>query len=181
MPLQISKEELQKVLVECKLAAYAGGGENSYRDVGRGIKLFTKTLSFPDSNHSWTFYDEFSGDVYFSGRELFTYSENTKKETGVWSMVYRAEILYPELDHRKIFDFLRESLKAIPVDAPFRGPGAFKSELFPQYEYRNEHLGATDIKSGFGMEKIFYKGEQSYFGIWSGGLILDNFGDIRLY
>ncbi len=174
MILEISAKELQKILVECKTGAYAGGGTKPYAPTHRGTLLYTKSI------RSWTFYDEYAGDAYFSGHEYLTYKQQ-QKEFGIWSMVYRGTVLDIELKHHYIFDFLREALKAMPVDLPFRGPlGRFTNETLPDLEYTNELLRPSGLTDGNGIEKIFYKGEEIYFGIWSGGLVLENFGDIKL-
>lgn len=173
MVLEIQKEQLKRILLEFKTGAYAGAGPKAYLDTTRGTKIHVR------QDGPWTFFDEYAGDAFYSGWEYLMRSNGTKN-VEVWSMVYRGTILEPGIKQHTVYDFLREALKKMPADLPFRGPSEFTSEKFPDLQYLNNILRTSNPTDGFGMESIFFKDKKVYFGIWSGGLVLENFDDIKL-
>lgn len=184
MPIEITRKELQEVIVEFKKKAFAGGGKY--------VDTFYGTKRFDDQKDLWHFSDEYDGDAYFAGeerlsviltREVDTGTGTLKigQYTGIWHMVYHARLLNDVVSKEAIFDFLKKPLQVMPVDLPFRGPvGAFIHKDFPGFEYQNNLLIGNDISYATGMEDILFHEKKVYEGFWSGGLLMKNLGDILL-
>jgi len=190
--LKISKEGLSKLLHDFKVEAYAGGGK--YSDTPFNTKRYVCERGI------WRFTDEYDGDACFAGMERLARVITPEKCFGVWHMVYSGKILstvnwkeisrkerttiyrLEELSRRKIFDFLREALKAVPIDFPFRGPlRNFTHKDFPNFEYVNTLFNGEDVAHANGFERINFKRDVIYEGFWQGGLLMENLDDIDFY
>ena len=169
MPINIYIKELQDILSEFKMKAYAGGDVDIYKDTPHGTKRFE------DKIVHWNFSDEFDGDACFAGEErlsrfLVLGAEVDRfilrtQPVGIWHMVYSGRILSDTVTKKTIFDFLRKALQAMPVDLPFRGSlGSFTHEDFPDFEYRNELLRGKDVTNATGIEEIYVGDEKLYEG-----------------
>ena len=90
----------------------------------------------------------------------------------IWTMAYSGGMLeefHGDVEFAKeIFTFLKEAMKKVASDIPFRGPKNFKEGDF---EYINEVKG--DIKRFLGFEKILYKNKEVFSQDYIGGIVLD--------
>jgi hypothetical protein len=170
MTIEISETELQQMIVKFKKEAYAGNAE--YKTTPN------KTKRFESQMNGWEFSDEYEGDAWFAGRE--TLSKILPLRTPTWSMNYYGRVMYEEIPKERVFAFLRESLKAVPTDLPFRGPKRFNHKDFPNLSYHNRLIDGKDVTYANGIETIWLRGYDIYKGRWSGGVIMKDIGDIVL-
>ena len=77
-----------------------------------------------------------------------------------WKVI--SEVVSPE----EIYTFLKEALKKVTEDLPFRGPEFFEKESF---KYINKVDG--DISSFSGKEIIYYDNKIVYFLYYHGGFV----------
>lgn len=175
MQIEISKEELKKAIVEFKQKAYAGGG--IYRKTPYGTKRFF-CRAYP-----WVFIDEYDGDARFAGIEILSrYDFASTKPIGIWHMIYSGRLLSKYASKEDVFGLLRKACQAMPVNLPFRGPiGEFHHKDFSKLQYHNKLLIGKGLTSATGIEDITVDDRiKLYAGIWSGGLLEENSGDIIL-
>lgn len=88
-----------------------------------------------------------------------------KEEDPVWSMNYYGETA-SEASVEDIYEFLREALKQIPRNKPFRGPAEYKGKRF---KYVNSVEGR--IEKFKGTEKILLNGNLVYLLNYHGGTV----------
>jgi hypothetical protein len=69
-------------------------------------------------------------------------------------------------DLKMIYAFLQESLKLIPLEAPFRGPKEYKKDSLT---YTNDFAWEVDKFSG--EETIFLEWKEVYSAKYMGGLV----------
>ena len=112
-------------------------------------------LSFEEDQFKYV--DTYLGGLKFAGEEAMWKDNNP-----FWAMNYVGRVLSNEFEG----DFLKEALRNIPDDMPFRGPREFRSNNF---EYRCKVNG--DIEWFNGGEEIFKNGIKIYECIFHGGLI----------
>lgn len=158
------------MIVRFKKEAYAANGE--YKTTPNRTKRFESQMN------GWQFSDEYEGDACFAGRESL--SKILPLRTPVWTMNYYGRVLYEEIPKETVFAFLREALKAVPIDLPFRGPKKFYDEGFPNLGYHNNLIDGKDVAYANGIETIWLRGYHIYKGRWSGGLVMKDLGDIVL-
>ena len=100
----------------------------------------------------WRFTDDFiigKEDRIFQGLEtaVCMLDMNNEEWTPVWAMSYRGEYRGTEKEKGTVNDILKQALKAVPVDAPFRGPKELlipcdeKNKKSKAYAYRNSWQG----------------------------------------
>lgn len=148
-------EALKQFLVIAKQKTYAAGGEG-------GAKILTggeKEYIFEQAGFKYV--DRYSGHEQFSGREE-VWTDNKL----IWSMEYVGGILSKNVSPDNAYIFLRQALKSVPEDRPFRGPENFKEG---DYEYVNKTDG--DLNNFAGEEKIFHNNKLIYQLKYNGGII----------
>ena len=119
----------------------------------------------PQSNDNpWYLRDSYTG--YFAAPGMTTVYY---KDTPVWSQSYGGEGMIEEYYHlvKPTFDFLKEALKRVTPESPFRGPYVFGSD---DWEYT--FLQEGDIEHCEWDEFIAYKDEAVFTQTGFAGLIL---------
>ncbi len=146
---------LNKFLVKAKINTYASNGEG-------GEKILSdksKELIFKEKD--LTYRDRYFGSKNFIGEEIVF-----KKEKPIWGMNYYGEVFINETSNKEIYNFLKQALRRVKENKPFRGPSSFKDNSF---EYINKTKGS--LEGFFGEEKIYYKNKLVYKLTYHGGTI----------
>ncbi len=81
-------------------------------------------------------------------------------------MNYYGVVIDEIVSLKDIYVFLRDALKRVTVDYPFRGPGLFEKGFF---KYVNHIKG--NISSFVGKEEIFFKDKLVYVLYYHGGFV----------
>jgi len=150
----MDKKSLRQFLIDSNKAGYAGGEEKKW------IKEADGSTTIPYIQGDWKSHDNFFGGEPYGGRVVVFY-----KEKPVWIMVYYGWVAEGTATD-PIYAILRSALKAMPEDAPFRGPKEFKEgDLI----YSNTWTGDVDRYSG---EEQITQGEKLlYKANYMGGLV----------
>jgi hypothetical protein len=148
--------ELLDFILQGKISGYATGGEGQEKKYDDGSRGFEST------GHGYRYADRYYGFNPFAGTEHIFSDQGPL----LWVMNYYGEVLPTCPDPMKVYTFLREAMRLVTPDHPFRGPARFeKGEL----RYENEQHGTLD---GFhGMESIFENNEKVYVLHYHGGKI----------
>jgi len=149
---------LSQFLVKAKINTYATEGEGGEKILDDGCR----ELIYEETGFKYR--DRYYGFDPFVGEEVVF--ENNK---AIWGMNYFGMITSKTIEGDivgQFLDFLKESLRQVPEDKPFRGPVNFKNNDF---EYTNQVEG--NVERFVGKEKILYKGEEVYTLNYHGGLI----------
>ena len=158
MILPVPQEKFIQFLREAKRATYAS------QDDATKVKPILKgshQLEFRQGN---LFYrDIYYGGNFFVGQETVNHQDDP-----FWAMSYAGGInegVDPQ-DTPGIYTFLRDALKAVPANAPYRGP-----EIYNQgdFIYTNRILGNVSRFSG--IEVIKFKEKPIYQLHYSGGIL----------
>jgi hypothetical protein len=158
MPLPLPENKFTRFLCDAKRATYASQD---------GSLVVTPLLN---GSHQLEFLQGplFYRDVYYGG-DFFIGQETVYfRGTPLWGMSY-AGGLNTGLDAAEspgIYDFLGVALRAVPQDAPFRGPQTLEQGAF---RYTNRILGTIERFSG--VETITFQATPVYQLHYSGGLI----------
>lgn len=148
-------EKLSEFLVKAKINTYASVGETEEEVfVGGG-----KELKFEEGEFKYR--DKYFGSEFFIGEEVVF--QNGK---AIWGMNYYGGDMSDIISSRIVYKFLKEALKKVTTDKPFRGPDNFKKDDF---EYINKVEGTVERFTG--EEIILYKGELIHKVNYQGGLI----------
>ena len=144
--VEIDLEELQNFIVKAKKNGYAGGGE--YLKLKDGSKIFT----FQEKDLHYE--DRFWGSIQAPGREVVRFKDENGQ--GIWFMAYSGGMLPKHWGDEKLssltFKFLKNALRQIDSDAPFRGPGKYENVNFIY-----ETWAEGDIQRFSGKEEIISK------------------------
>jgi hypothetical protein len=147
-------EALRRFLVEANAAGYAGGDE----------KLWTKeqdgswTITFVEGD--WKSHDNFFGGEPYGGRTIVSY-----RGRPVWLMVYYGWV-EAEFDAGMAYGLLREALKGMPEEHPFRGPAVFEAS-----DLRYENTWDGELTRFHGNETISDGGLEIYGASYIGRLV----------
>lgn len=110
-----------------------------------------------EDNNGYKYYDTYLGGECFAGEEAVWLHEQP-----VWSMNYVGRVIGENFSG----DFLKEVLKEVPVEQPFRGP-----EIYTKGDYHYH----CKVDGGFvwfqGYEEIFYRDEKIHECYFHGGVI----------
>ena len=143
-------------LIKAKTETYASGDESKVIKLNDGCKEINYALN------EFKYRDRYYGEYNFSGEEIVW-----KNDKAFWSMNYFG-ITNNKIEFPKNFpEFLKEALRKVPRDSPFRGPKIYSNGDFA---YVNDINGAID--DFHGIEKIFYKGVEIYKLYYHGGIII---------
>ncbi|MBR9689414.1 MAG: XRE family transcriptional regulator [Candidatus Altiarchaeota archaeon] len=149
--------DLTQFLVKAKVATYATDGEGGEETRSDGCKL----LEFVEGDFRYR--DSYYGFNPFSGQEVVW-----DGDTAVWSMNYYGKTLSNKIP-QGLYDFLKEALRNVGEDAPFRGPPEFSKGLF-KYVMKVE----GDVNQFIGEESIYYDGELVFILKFHGGRVDSN-------
>ena len=145
-------KELCRFLVNAKINTYASGRE------GAILKNGSKELVF--SEGKFLYRDRYFGFNPFIGEEV-VFCEGKC----LWGMNYYGYTIPSEgVSSKEIYTFLRDALKRIEEEKPFRGPEKYEENSF---KYLKNVEG--DVGSFSGIEKILYKGKEVYRLLYHGG------------
>ncbi|MDD4271472.1 MAG: DUF5680 domain-containing protein [Patescibacteria group bacterium] len=151
----MNKKKLANFLVKAKLNTYASSGEGEEKIIIDG----SKELTFEEKKIKYK--DCYFGYNPFIGEEIVW--ENNKI---IWGMNYYGQVISKTVPSAKIYKFLKEALKTVKENKPFRGANKYKRGDF---EYINKIEG--DIKNFKGKEKIFCNNKLAYILTYHGGFI----------
>ena len=127
-----------------------------------------KLIKFED--WAWRYVDQYVGGEPFQGIEIVWY-----KNVPVWSMTYRGYYA-GKGDYELFLKFLKAALRAMPRDAPYRGPKVFDSAEFSGWKYENKWNGK--IKEFKGKEKILFNNKKVYEAEYQGGVVNNDFANL---
>ncbi|MEA3378704.1 MAG: DUF5680 domain-containing protein [Nanoarchaeota archaeon] len=147
--------ELKKFLVKAKISTYATGGESKEVILEDG----SEELTYKEKKFKYR--DRYFGHNPFIGEEIVW-----KNKKILWAMNYYGNIIDKKIPSKEVYNFLKDVLKKVTEDLPFRGPKIFKKENF---KYINEVDG--DISNFSGKEIIYYNNKMIYFLHYHGGFI----------
>ncbi len=145
--------ELKEFLVKAKLSTYAGSGEGAERILKSGAKELTYEKG------SFKYADRYFGFNPFAGEEVVLQNEKV-----IWAMNYYGRVISREVGAKEVYAFLKQALRLVEEDKPFRGPERFRKDNF---EYLNEINGVINEFSG--IERIIHKGNEVYMLFYHGG------------
>lgn len=152
-------KNLQRFLIESNKYGYASGV------TGTKEADHSETLIY--SSQDFKTHDNFFGGEPYGGRTVVFYQGRP-----VWIMVYYGAINAKFTDVDKLYLVLREALKMMPEDKPFRGPDKLTKDNFT---YTNFVFG--DLKQFSGEEVITHQGQKVYQARYLGGLV-DQRGEV---
>jgi len=150
-----NKKDLCSFLGEAKKSTYASGNssQKTIHDDG--------SIEFNYKKGNWKYIDNYFGNISFGGREIVFF-----KDEVVYIMAYYGKIHSDNYKKEDVYSFLKEALRMIPEDNPYRGPTEYRSNTF---SYKNNFQG--DIENFFGRESIFDNNGEIYSTRYIGGLI----------
>lgn len=146
----MDRNDIIQFLIKAKKATYAGKGAET-------------TSSRPGSHdlvyreNELTYYDTYLGGEKFAGEEALWISGNP-----YWSMNYAGRVTGDNFSG----DFLKEALRNVTADKPFRGPDSYTNG---EYAYTCEVSGDFEWFQGY--ETISYKGQIIYDCYFHGSII----------
>ena len=119
-------------------------------------RINSHDFSYKD-NTGLVYYDTYLGGECFAGEEAVWLHE-----VPVWSMNYAGRVVGKNFSG----DFLKEALKDVPREMPYRGPGIYTKG---DYHYHCKVDGEFVWFQGY--EEIFYRNEKIYECYFHGGAI----------
>jgi hypothetical protein len=106
--------------------------------------------------------DRYYGGEPYIGEEVVLY-----KDEVIWAMNFRGKVVNVDaLPVEKVYSFIREAIKMMSPDNPYRGPSHYQSDLL---HYYSEVTGTLEHFNG--KEKIILKDELIYEGFYHGGYV----------
>ena len=155
-PQKVNSTTLLEFILRGKVSGYANGGEGqekTFDDGSRGSEF---------TGHGYRYVDRYYGFNPFTGTEHI-YTANGSL---LWVMNYYGQVLPECSDPMKVYAFLKEAMRLVSPEYPFRGPAFFeKGEL----KYENQQHGTLD--SFHGTEYIYENHEKVYFLHYHGGKV----------
>lgn len=145
---------LKNFLIDSNKAGYAGGEEKKW------IKEADGSTTIPFKEGEWKSHDNFFGGEPYGGRTIVFYQGEP-----YWPMVYCGRV-EDKVETNSVYGILRNALKQMPEDYPFRGPREYKEK---EFIYKNNWQGEVDKFSG--EEQIFQNGKPVYKANYIGGLV----------
>ncbi len=141
---------LVEFLIRAKQKTYAGKGAEAASSRPGSHDLIWR-------EDDLMYYDTYLGGEQFAGEEALWISD-----VPYWSMNYVGRVTGENFSG----DFLKEALRHVPADKPYRGPESYRSG---DYLYTMECTG--DFRWFQGRENICYQGRQIYECCFHGGTI----------
>jgi transcriptional regulator with XRE-family HTH domain len=137
-------------LCMAKKSTYAGKGAGT-----KASRPNSHDLEYVEGDLKYI--DTYLGGEQFSGEEALW-----KNDTPFWSMNYVGRILGDEFSG----DFLKEALRLVPKENPYRGPVIY---LSGQYKYHCVINGEFEWFQGY--EEIYFNNNKVYECFFHGGVI----------
>ena len=160
MQASINLKELAEFLVKAKVSTYASHNSDKIVPQRPGFD----ELEFSEGD--WSYRDSYCGFFSAPGQEVVRH-----KGAPIWAMAYSGGMLPEHRDDaffaKETFGFLKEALKLVKVNRPFRGPKSLKKGDF---EYVDSSEGG--ISSFRGTEMILHKRKEVFRQDYIGGLIV---------
>jgi len=147
--------ELREFIVEAKKSTYANVGEAGERELFEGAREFTF------EKEEFRYRDRYYGFDPFSGQEVVWLRERPQ-----WVMNYYGGTKSREVPPKKAFEFLKNALKLVDAEKPFRGPAHYKEGPL---DYYCESIGSVEEFTG--LEKITFRNSKVYDLSFHGGLV----------
>jgi len=141
-------------ILKAKRSGYAGGSEGNERKFDDG------SVGFEIIADGYRYLDRYYGFNPFAGAE-YIFDSGGKL---LWIMNYYGEVLSEKSDSKKVYSFLKEAMRLISPEYPFRGPAQFEKENFAYKNVQNGTLACFN-----GTESIYESGERVYFLHYHGG------------
>ena len=156
----MENHDFKGFLMEAKRRTYAGQDD----DAGAAEPLLpcSKQLEWQEGPLLYR-------DVYF-GMRLFTGLETVyRDDNAVWAMSYSGGVVDGMADQAvsDTYRFLREALRLVPGDQPFRGPAHHKSGAFTY-----SAVASGDAARFEGREEIHDGGRLCYALSYAGGAVI---------
>ena len=148
--------ELKDFLVKAKVGTYASDGEGKEKILEDG----SKELIYESGE--WRYCDRYFGFNPFIGEEIVWLNNEA-----VWGMNYYGRILSDEVNAKLLYKFLRNAMRLVEAERPFRGPTEFQEK---EWDYKDESHGTVDNFEG--TETIYFREEKVYELKYHGGLII---------
>ncbi len=145
---------LTEFLIQGKRAGYAGAGEEgelAFDDGSKGFRFAAEGL---------TYLDRYRGFNPFAGTETIADSEDRL----IWVMNYYGAAIPDHPDAKAIYACLREAMRLITPEYPFRGPEQLTQGAL---RYVNDQIG--DLDGFHGVERIFEHDKPVYTLYYHGG------------
>ena len=136
---------------------------NTYAAAGNGGQTASSRTASHDLHYAdgdYAYYDTYLGGIDFAGEEAVWHQGRP-----IWAMNYYGWMLVEPIPDG-FGAFLQAALRAVPAEAPFRGPAQFAQGAF---EYHCEWRG--DLGRFEGREKIAVGGKAIYELVFHGGVI----------
>lgn len=146
----VRHDELIAFLLRAKRATYAGKGPEAPPS-----RPDSHDLRYQEGN--LLYIDSYLGGERFAGEEALW-----RDGQPLWSMNYAGRVTGQPFSG----DFLKEALRAVPPDMPYRGPSAYEKD---GYAYECHASGDFDWFEG--AERITYQGRQVYECRFHGGAV----------
>lgn len=146
-------ERFVKFLLDAKKATYASGMKES----AEPTRPHSKDLGYEEGD--FLYLDSYFGGFGFIGQEIVY-----EKGAPAWGMNYYGKTIHRDVSEMPVF--LKECLKLVPEEAPFRGPERYVRDGF---EYRCMYSG--DIADFTGKEEIYLKDRLIYELHFHGGFV----------
>lgn len=150
----MDKEALRQFLIDLNQAGYAGGEEK------RWTKEPDRSTTIPFEKGPFRSHDNFFGGEPYGGRTIVFYEGKP-----YWIMVYYGWV-EEGVETNPVYTVLRNALKKMPEDFPFRGPKEHKEG---EYVYTNNWEGEVDRFAG--EEQIIQGKKLVYKANYRGGLV----------
>ena len=144
-------------ILQGKISGYASGGEGQEKTFADGSR------GFEFSGHGYRYLDRYYGFNPFTGTEHI-YAANGPL---LWVMNYYGQVLPLCSDPGKVYSFLKEAMRLVTPDYPFRGPALFEKGSL---RYENQQHGT--LESFYGTESISENHVIVYFFHYHGGKLI---------
>jgi len=151
--MQITDPDFIAFLIRAKKATYAGGGAEA-------LPSRPNSHDLRYSEGDLTYIDTYLGGYEFIGEEAVWFQSQP-----LWGMNYYGWMLVPEIPDG-FSPFLKDTLKQLPEQTPFRGPAQWERG---EFAYRCQWSG--NMAQFSGEEEIRYHGEVIYKLVFHGGRI----------
>ena len=148
---------LLEFILEGKVSGYASGGEGQEKIFDDGSRGFEFVRA------GYRYLDRYYGFNPFAGTEHIYAADGPL----LWVMNYFGEVLSTHSDPMKIYSFLREAMRLVSPEYPFRGPATLERG---NLRYENQQHGTLD--SFHGIENVFEGNERVYFLHYHGGKMI---------
>lgn len=152
-------DEFITFLVTAKRSTYAALGDDATVS-----PLLPGSHQLEFAQEPWLYRDVYFGGDYFVGQETVY-----KEKRPFWSMGYAGGLLDgvdPSLDTIPLYDFLRDALRHVGEERPFRGP-----HVYQKGNYAFSDVGDGHVGSFWGMETMTWCQQPVYRLRYHGGFI----------